>query len=117
VIEAWIASLRVRVKVGKSIGHVVPLIRSFEAIFANIYRYFLKKTPVHGTGASPSLVQPVGSSRTAIPGTAGRPQTENLSHRPVRTVSHARPANVAYHSPACMNKERKACETKDYGEK
>jgi len=76
-----------------------------------------EKTPVHGTGASPSLVQPVESSRAAIPGAPGQPQTENLSHRPVRTVSHAGPANVAYHSPACVNKGRKAGETKDYGKK
>lgn len=76
-----------------------------------------EKAPILGIGASPSVVLPVESTQVAVPGTPGLPRAKVLSHRLVRTVSHAALGDVAYHSPACMHKGPEAGEMKDYGEK
>jgi hypothetical protein len=63
------------------------------------------------------MVRPAENADFAIHGQIGGWKYAGFSHRPVKTVSHAPRNNVAYHSPACINKGPRASEYKEHSEK
>lgn len=71
------------------------------------HRYIAQKLlngPDPGTGAKPSMVRPMEPPVPAFPGILGGLIYDYISHRPVKTVSHAVCLVFAYHSVACIDK-------------